>query len=76
MTTHIINILIYKFSAKLSLDTTLIMSKSGKFLYLVIRSDIKDLKGQAEKIGFNVQMGIGATDLISLEPVDDKGIPF
>jgi len=53
----------YKFSVCLSLDTKLMMSVSGKFLYLVLRSDIKDLKGQADKTGYNVQLGIGATDL-------------
>ena len=54
LTTLMINILMYKFSVKLSLDTKLMMSVNGKFLYLVLRSDIKDLKSIAEESGYNL----------------------
>ncbi len=76
LTSLIINVMLYKFSAVLSLDCKIMMSVSGKILYLCLRSDIKDLKDVAEESGYNIQLAIGATDLLSLEPVDKNMIPF
>jgi len=76
LTSLILNILMYKFSVKLSLDTKLMISDNGKFIYLIIRSDVKDLKTIAEESGYNLQLAIGATDLLSLEPVDKNSIPY
>lgn len=52
------------------------MSTSGKHLYMALRSDIKDLKHVAEDCAYNVQLAIGATDLLSLEPVDKNMVPY
>ena len=48
-----LNILVYKLGVGLSLDSKLVMSGDGKFIFVCIRGDIKDLKRVAEEEEFN-----------------------
>ena len=40
----IMNVIIYKLTRVLGFDTVLLMSTSGKHLYLLVRAEEKDLK--------------------------------
>ena len=53
LTSLMLNILVYKLGVGLSLDSKLVMSGDGKFIFVCIRGDIKDLKRVAEEEEFN-----------------------
>ena len=67
----ILNCIIYKLSKVLGFDTVLLLSNNGKHLFLLVRSDEKDLKRLAQQQDFRLKLEIGHSDMISLEPCDE-----
>jgi len=47
-----------------------ILSKSGEFIYVLIYANDEVLKKEADRIHFNLELEIGAIDLLSMEPID------
>lgn len=76
LTTLVFNILQYKLNVGLSLESSIIMSLSGAYIYVVVKAKTNDLKKIAEESNFTMQLAIGLTDLTSLEPCDRYGRPL
>lgn len=72
----IINMMIYRLSVAMSIDTRLVMSANGNYIYLVMKADEHDLAMIAEEELYTMQLQLGATDLSSLEPTDSNMVPF
>ena len=54
----------------LGFDSVLLLSKTGKYIFLLIRSDDKDLKKLAQQQEYKLWLEIGSSDATSLEPCD------
>jgi hypothetical protein len=76
LTSLIINILMYRLSNQVSLDTQLVMSANGSFIYIVVKADEGDICKVADQNSFNAQFNIGVTDLASLDACDKNYIPY
>ncbi len=57
-------------------NTLSLLSKSGEFIYILLNADDNNLRDQAEKINYQLQLEVGETDPISLEPCDKKYRPY
>lgn len=66
----VLNIVLYKFCFILSFDTSCLMSRDGKTINLLLKSDTDDLKIIAERLGYRLALSLGATDQGSLFPCD------
>lgn len=60
----------------LKLDTLCLLSKSGEFIYVLLTADEQLLRDWAEKIEYEMQLEIGQSDPLSLEPCDYKLRPL
>ena len=74
--TLIRNVILVKLTRHLGLNARLLLSFSGKKIFIVIFADEADLKTEAERDDYSLQLEVGITDLPSLEPCDDKLRPF
>ena len=52
----IINMMIYRLSAAMSIDTRLVMSANGNYIYLVMKADEHDLAMIAEEELYTMQL--------------------
>ena len=46
------------------------MSSNGRYIYILVHADDREIEIEAERVEFDVQLELGATDLPSLEPCD------
>jgi len=74
--TVIRNIALYKLSKVLHFKTFSLLSEKGDYIYVLINANEDLLKNEADWMEFPLQFEIGNTDLISLEPCDEKYIPL
>jgi len=70
------NICIYKLTKVLKLDTLSILSKTGEFIYVLVNADEELIKDWAEKTEYQLQIEMGLSDPMSLEPCDYKWRPL
>jgi hypothetical protein len=70
------NALIYKLVGNLGLKVKQIMSKNGRFIFLLICADKEDLEIIAEKTRYEKHLEISQVDLVSLLPCDKSLRPF
>ena len=47
------------------------LSRDGKSIFLVVKSNEEILKKYADKVKFRKQLELGSCDLFALEPVDE-----
>jgi hypothetical protein len=74
--TLIRNIAIFKLNKVLHLKTAMVLSENGDQIFVLINVDDSLLKDEAERTEFLLQLEIGATDLLSLEPCDKRWRPY
>jgi hypothetical protein len=74
--TVIRNIALYKLSKVLHFKTFPLLSEKGDYIYVLLNANEDLLKNEADWMEFPLQFEIGNTDLISLEPCDEKYIPL
>jgi len=67
---------LYKLTKVLKLETLSLLSKTGEFIYVLISAEEDLLKDWAEKTEYQLQLEIGESDPLSLEPCDYKWRPF
>lgn len=72
----ILNLINFKLSIEMGLATKMMMSMSGKEIFILVRGDELVLKSFAEKLQYLMEVSIGSSDLISLQPCDRRMIPF
>lgn len=70
ISTLFLNAIIYRLNKVLGFETLLLMSKSGKSLYLCIKASYGDLKVHAQIQQYSLTLDIGYSDIASLEPCD------
>lgn len=70
------NITLYKLNKLLSIKTHSFLSTKGDKIFVLMHADEEVLKNEAERIDFNLQFEVGATDFLSLEPCDEKLRPY
>ena len=70
LTTLVLNIFLRKLNVDLSLEAEQLLSLDGNSIYYLLKADLKDLKKIAEESQYSMQLAIGFTDLLSLEPCD------
>ncbi len=70
------NILIHKLISVFNFKVLQILSKSGENIYILIYADDNCLKKEADRVCFNLEIEIGAIDLLSLEPIDSNLRPL
>ena len=66
--TLMLNALIYRMNKVLGFETMLIISKSGRHLYLLIRASTGDLKVHAQNQGYLLSLEVGYTDIETQPP--------
>ncbi len=67
---------IYKLINVYNLKLFCILSQTGEFIYILIHASEDALKKEAERIGFFLEYQLGASDILSLEPVDENLRPI
>lgn len=70
--TLIRNIVQTKLSLHVGLKTKLLLSKDGRYIYMLVSADEQDLANEAQRTNYNLQLEIAASDVASLEPCDEK----
>lgn len=63
-----LNAIIYRLNKVLGFETLLLMSKSGRDLYLLITASTGDLRTHAQNQDYRLTLEVGYTDLDSLPP--------
>jgi len=74
--TLIRNVLLAKLVRNAHMHVRSFLSSDGKFILVVIKANEEMIKREAEKSFMDKQVELGACDLFSLEPVDNKGRPL
>jgi hypothetical protein len=70
------NISMFKLTKVLHLQTAALFSEDGEKIYMLIHADEELLRDHADWIEYELQFEIGSTDVLSLEPCDDKLRPY
>lgn len=70
------NTILTKLSCQAGFKSRSFVSSSGEFIFTVLYSRDFNLKITAEKDSFNKQVSLAFSDLLSLEPVDNKRRPL
>lgn len=76
VTCLLLNLVMYQLAVLASLDARLFMSISGKSIYVAVKADQTDLERMAESVGYEMQLSIGGSDLVSLEPCNGQLYPM
>ena len=70
------NILLFKLNCNIGFQTRQVLSSNGRYIYILISASETEIEAEAERIGYDMQLEIGMTDLSSLEPCDDSLRPL
>jgi hypothetical protein len=70
--TLIRNIVQTKLSLHIGLKAKLLLSKDGRYIYMLVSADEQDLANEAQRTNYNLQLEIAASDIQSIEPCDEK----
>jgi hypothetical protein len=70
--TLIRNVVQTKLCLHIGLKAKLLLSKDGRYIYMLVSADEQDLANEAQRTNYNLQLEIAASDIQSIEPCDAK----
>lgn len=74
--TLIRNIFIHKCVSVFGFKLFQVLSKTGEFIFILLFANDVSLKKEADRIRFNLELEVGAIDLLSMEPIDENLRPL